>query len=171
MNVIALSKSNSALTSLNFLQVFALRVGMCSSGIRVDVKSQLRFEGGLVEHGNYLFFTQFQNYIEASTKPYVMMCKQVLVPKWQRTLLACMKSVTLHDQRTVKMWEEPHISIIASITNNNHAIVSCVDDERPEFQDGDLVVFTEVQGMIELNDGKRRRIKIAKPYCSFLRKT
>ncbi|KAM0995912.1 hypothetical protein ACFX2C_005981 [Malus domestica] len=60
--------------------------------------------------------------------------------------------------------EEPHTGIIASISNDNPAIVSCVDDERLEFQDGDLVVFSEVHGMTELNDGKPRRIKKARAY-------
>ncbi|OMP02417.1 UBA/THIF-type NAD/FAD binding protein [Corchorus olitorius] len=45
-----------------------------------------------------------------------------------------------------------------------------VDVEEPhmtyrfEFQDGDLVVFSEVQGMKELNDGKPGKIKSARPY-------
>ncbi|CAN1354568.1 Ubiquitin-activating enzyme E1 2 [Linum perenne] len=60
--------------------------------------------------------------------------------------------------------EEPHTGIIASISNDNPALVSCVDDERLEFQDGDLVVFSEVQGMTELNDGKLRKITNARPY-------
>ncbi|RWW14312.1 hypothetical protein GW17_00021912 [Ensete ventricosum] len=60
--------------------------------------------------------------------------------------------------------EDPHTGIIASISNDNPAIVSCVDDERLEFQDGDLVVFSEVEGMIELNDGKPRKVKNARPY-------
>ncbi|KAE8711543.1 Ubiquitin-activating enzyme E1 2 [Hibiscus syriacus] len=60
--------------------------------------------------------------------------------------------------------EEPHTGIIASISNDNPALVSCVDDERLEFEDGDLVVFSEVQGMTELNDGKPRKIKSARPY-------
>ncbi|KAG8089307.1 hypothetical protein GUJ93_ZPchr0011g27904 [Zizania palustris] len=60
--------------------------------------------------------------------------------------------------------EEPHTGIVASISNDNPAIVSCVDDERLEFQDGDLVVFSEVHGMTELNDGKPRKIKNARPY-------
>ncbi|KAL2899318.1 Ubiquitin-activating enzyme E1 2 [Bienertia sinuspersici] len=60
--------------------------------------------------------------------------------------------------------EEPHTGIIASISNDNPALVSCVDDERLEFQDGDLVVFSEVHGMPELNDGKPRKIKNARPY-------
>ncbi|KAM3691504.1 hypothetical protein ACJW31_08G020400 [Castanea mollissima] len=60
--------------------------------------------------------------------------------------------------------EEPHTGIIASISNDNPALVSCVDDERLEFQDGDLVVFSEVHGMTELNDGKPRKIKSARAY-------
>ncbi|QCE00933.1 ubiquitin-activating enzyme E1 [Vigna unguiculata] len=60
--------------------------------------------------------------------------------------------------------EDPHTGIIASISNDNPALVSCVDDERLEFQDGDLVTFSEVHGMKELNDGKPRRIKNARAY-------
>ncbi|OVA02774.1 Ubiquitin/SUMO-activating enzyme E1 [Macleaya cordata] len=60
--------------------------------------------------------------------------------------------------------EEPHTGIIASISNDNPALVSCVDDERLEFQDGDLVIFSEVRGMTELNDGKPRKVKNARPY-------
>ncbi|KAL5814853.1 hypothetical protein ACOSQ4_025494 [Xanthoceras sorbifolium] len=64
--------------------------------------------------------------------------------------------------------EEPHTGIIASISNDNPALVSCVDDERLEFQDGDLVVFSEVHGMTELNDGKPRKIKSTRPYSFIL---
>ncbi|KAI9118197.1 hypothetical protein K1719_010529 [Acacia pycnantha] len=60
--------------------------------------------------------------------------------------------------------EEPHTGIIASISNDNPALVSCVDDERLEFQDEDLVIFSEVHGMTELNDGKPRKIKNARAY-------
>ncbi|EPS70237.1 hypothetical protein M569_04521 [Genlisea aurea] len=60
--------------------------------------------------------------------------------------------------------EEPHTGIITSISNDNPAIVGCVDDERLEFQDGDLVVFSEIHGMDELNDEKPRRIKDVRAY-------
>ncbi|KAJ7959864.1 putative Ubiquitin-activating enzyme E1 [Quillaja saponaria] len=60
--------------------------------------------------------------------------------------------------------EDPHTGIIASISNDNPALISCVDDERLEFQDGDLVMFSEVHGMTELNDGKPRKIKNARAY-------
>ncbi|VVB13450.1 unnamed protein product [Arabis nemorensis] len=64
--------------------------------------------------------------------------------------------------------EEPHSGIIASVSHENPAFVSCVDDERLEFEDGDLVVFSEVEGMKELNDGKPRKIKNVKPYSFVL---
>lgn len=60
--------------------------------------------------------------------------------------------------------EDPHTGIIASISNDDPALVACIDDERLEFQDGDLVIFSEVRGMTELNDGKPRKIKSARPY-------
>ncbi|XP_018825830.2 ubiquitin-activating enzyme E1 1-like isoform X2 [Juglans regia] len=60
--------------------------------------------------------------------------------------------------------KDPHTGIIASISNDNPALVTCVDDERLEFQDGDLVVFSEVNGMTELNDGKPRKIKNVRAY-------
>ncbi|KAK2982725.1 hypothetical protein RJ640_025141, partial [Escallonia rubra] len=60
--------------------------------------------------------------------------------------------------------EEPHAGIIASISNDNPALISCVDDERLEFEDGDLVVFSEIRGMTELHDGKPRKIISARPY-------
>lgn len=60
--------------------------------------------------------------------------------------------------------EDPHAGIIASISNDNPALISCIDDERLEFQDGDLVVFSEVHGMTELNDGKPRKVTNARPY-------
>ncbi|XXG44320.1 hypothetical protein AAC387_Pa01g4156 [Persea americana] len=60
--------------------------------------------------------------------------------------------------------KDPHTGIIASISNDSPALVSCVDDERLEFEDGDQVVFSEVQGMTELNDGKPRKVKNTRPY-------
>lgn len=64
--------------------------------------------------------------------------------------------------------EDPHTGIIASISNDSTALVSCVDDERLEFEDGDLVVFSEVHGMTELSDGKPRKIKSCRPYSFML---
>eukprot|EP01018_Ginkgo_biloba_P009922 Gb_06844 [translate_table: standard] len=64
--------------------------------------------------------------------------------------------------------EEAHTGIIASISNGNPALVSCVDDEELDFADGNLVLFTEVEGMTELNDGKPRKIKDTKPHAFLL---
>ncbi|THG04698.1 hypothetical protein TEA_017764 [Camellia sinensis var. sinensis] len=64
--------------------------------------------------------------------------------------------------------EEPHTGILASISNDSPTLVSCVDDERLEFQDRDLVVFSEIRGMTKLNDGKPRKIKSARPYLFIL---
>jgi ubiquitin-activating enzyme E1 len=48
--------------------------------------------------------------------------------------------------------EEPHSGIVASVAcSGPTALVTCVDDERLEFQDGDLVSFSEVGGMAQLN--------------------
>ncbi len=55
--------------------------------------------------------------------------------------------------------EQPRQGIVAGITPGSPTLVSCVDDERLEFQDGDLVIFTEVKGMTELNDGKARMLQ------------
>ncbi|CAI5479155.1 unnamed protein product, partial [Closterium sp. Yama58-4] len=56
--------------------------------------------------------------------------------------------------------EEPFSGIVASVAKDSpDALVTCVDDERLGFQDGDLVVFSEVRGMTELNDGKPRRVR------------
>lgn len=57
--------------------------------------------------------------------------------------------------------EEPHKGIVASISNENPAFVTCVDDERLEFEDGELVTFSEVKGMPELN-GIQARVKDVK---------
>ena len=47
--------------------------------------------------------------------------------------------------------EEPHTGIIAGITPGITTLVSTVEDDRLEFECGDLVSFSEVHGMIEIN--------------------
>lgn len=86
--------------------------------------------------------------------------------------------------------EEAATGIVASITPGNPTIVSCVDDEKMDFQvlcatcphglavatvsrqqpkislpclqDGQMVTFAEVDGMSQLNDKTPRRIKNVK---------
>ena len=53
--------------------------------------------------------------------------------------------------------EEAHMGILNFIRNGNPGLVSFVDnDERLQFKDGDFVVFSEVKGMSEFNDGKKK---------------
>nr|XP_043622277.1 ubiquitin-activating enzyme E1 1-like [Erigeron canadensis] len=64
--------------------------------------------------------------------------------------------------------EEPHTGFVASISNGYPALATCVNAERLEFQDGDLVKFSEIRGMAELNDGKPRKVKSCGPYSFHL---
>eukprot|EP00850_Spirogloea_muscicola_P006789 SM000033S12310 [mRNA] locus=s33:1758:6785:+ [translate_table: standard] len=60
--------------------------------------------------------------------------------------------------------EEPFTGIVASVSNDSPGLVSCVEDERLQFQDGDLVTFTEVLGMTELNGSTPHKIKNVKAH-------
>ena len=57
--------------------------------------------------------------------------------------------------------EEPRSAIVSGITWENPGTVHTHQDRRHGFQDGDFVVFREVQGMTELNDGTPRQIKVS----------
>lgn len=76
-------------------------------------------------------------------------------------LLSCCIGVNV-SLSLLETGEEPHSGIVASVTSGSPALITCVDDERLEFQSGDLVLFSEIEGMTELNDGKPRRIKNCK---------
>lgn len=56
--------------------------------------------------------------------------------------------------------EEPRSAIVSGITLESPGTVHTHQDRRHGFQDGDFVVFREVQGMTQLNDGKPRQIKV-----------
>ncbi|KAH7624317.1 hypothetical protein Ndes2526B_g00502 [Nannochloris sp. 'desiccata'] len=60
--------------------------------------------------------------------------------------------------------EEPHTGIIAGISPGNPTLVTTVEDERLEFQDGEYVTFGEVVGMTELHSAGPLRIKNAKAH-------
>ena len=47
--------------------------------------------------------------------------------------------------------EEALTCIVASVSNDFPALVTCIEDERVELQDGQRVTFSEVRGMTELN--------------------
>lgn len=58
--------------------------------------------------------------------------------------------------------EQPKSGIVASITGSNPPLVTSVEDERFEFDDGEYVTFSEVEGIPTLNDGMPRRVKNCK---------
>ena len=60
--------------------------------------------------------------------------------------------------------EEPHTGIVAGISPGNPTLVTTVEDERLEFQEGELVTFLEVVGMTELNTAGPLRIKNTKAH-------
>lgn len=61
--------------------------------------------------------------------------------------------------------EEPVTGILAGITcSSGSTTIYCVEDERLELQDGQLVSFKEVEGLPKLCDGKPRRIKNVKAH-------
>lgn len=67
--------------------------------------------------------------------------------------------------------EPPRSVMISSITKENPPIVTCLDEQRHDLESGDYVSFTEVQGMVELNDDKPHKIKVLGPYTFALEET
>lgn len=62
----------------------------------------------------------------------------------------------VHDQDG----EQPRSTMIASITKDIDGIVTCIDETKHGFQEGDYVTFSEVQGMLELNGCAPRKINV-----------
>ncbi|KAK6625245.1 E1 ubiquitin-activating protein [Polyplax serrata] len=60
--------------------------------------------------------------------------------------------------------ENPISTMIADISRDTEGIVTCLDDNRHGFEDGDYVTFSELQGMDELNGCKPIKIKVLGPY-------
>ncbi|XP_045498764.1 ubiquitin-like modifier-activating enzyme 1 [Colias croceus] len=60
--------------------------------------------------------------------------------------------------------ENPVSAMVADITHEYEAVVTCLDDTRHGLEDGDYVTFSEVQGMTELNGCEPRKIKVLGPY-------
>jgi len=59
--------------------------------------------------------------------------------------------------------EAPITAMIASITSENSAVVTTLDEARHGLEDGDVVTFAEVHGMKEIN-GKEFPVKVLGPY-------
>lgn len=66
----------------------------------------------------------------------------------------------VHDQDG----EQPRSTMIASITQEIDGVVTCIDETKHGFQDGDYVTFSEVQGMSELNGCAPRKINVIGEY-------
>ncbi|CAI9743336.1 ubiquitin-like modifier-activating enzyme 1 [Octopus vulgaris] len=60
--------------------------------------------------------------------------------------------------------EQPITNMVASITKDSEGIVTCLDEARHGYEDGDYVSFSEVQGMINLNSSDPIKIKVLGPY-------
>lgn len=60
--------------------------------------------------------------------------------------------------------ENPVSAMIADISHEYEAVVTCLDDPRHGLEDGDYVTFSEVQGMTELNGCEPHKIKVLGPY-------
>lgn len=58
----------------------------------------------------------------------------------------------------------PLSAMVASITKDADGVVTCLDENRHGFEDGDYVTFCEVDGMTELNGCEPRKIKVHGPY-------
>lgn len=60
--------------------------------------------------------------------------------------------------------EQPVSTMVASISRDSEGVVTCLEESRHGFEDGDYVTFSEVRGMVELNNCKPRKIKVLGPY-------
>lgn len=60
--------------------------------------------------------------------------------------------------------ENPVSVIIAGVTKEAESVVTCLDETRHGFEDGDFVTFSEVQGMTQLNGIEPRPVKVLGPY-------
>lgn len=60
--------------------------------------------------------------------------------------------------------EQPLSVMVAFVSNDKEGVVSCLDETRHGFEDGDYVTFSEVQGMTELNNCLPKKIKVLGPY-------
>ncbi|XP_074646538.1 ubiquitin-like modifier-activating enzyme 1 isoform X2 [Tubulanus polymorphus] len=60
--------------------------------------------------------------------------------------------------------EQPISNMIAGIDKDTEAVVTCLDETRHNYEDGDFVTFSEINGMTELNGCEPRKIKVLGPY-------
>ena len=54
--------------------------------------------------------------------------------------------------------------MVSAVTKESPPIVTCLDENRHDFETGDYVQFTEVEGMSELNGAEPIQITVTGPY-------
>lgn len=54
--------------------------------------------------------------------------------------------------------------MVSAVSRDSDGIVTCLDEKRHGFEDGDYVTFQEVEGMTELNGCAPRKIEVKGPY-------
>mmetsp|Transcript_11014 Transcript_11014/g.33776 ORF Transcript_11014/g.33776 Transcript_11014/m.33776 type:complete len:1045 (+) Transcript_11014:298-3432(+) len=59
--------------------------------------------------------------------------------------------------------EPPRQVMVAAVSKESPAVVTCLDEQRHDLETGDFVKFTEIKGMTELNDGKPRKVTVTGP--------
>ena len=66
--------------------------------------------------------------------------------------------------------EQPLTGMIGNVTREEKGVVTTVEDSLHGLQDGDYVIFVEIQGMTELNDQVPRKVTvISTNICSAIR--
>ncbi|KAH8384761.1 hypothetical protein KR093_007810 [Drosophila rubida] len=70
------------------------------------------------------------------------------------------ENFTIYDQDGA----QPVSTMIASVTHDAQGVVTCLDETRHGFNDGDYVTFSEVQGMQQLNGCQPIKISVLGPY-------
>jgi ubiquitin-activating enzyme E1 len=59
--------------------------------------------------------------------------------------------------------EEPLSVMLQDIENSKEGVVTCLEETRHGFEDGDFVTFREVSGMSEINDAQPKQVKVLGP--------
>ncbi|KAI0240926.1 E1 ubiquitin-activating protein [Massospora cicadina] len=60
--------------------------------------------------------------------------------------------------------EAPQTGMLAAVSKEADAVVTVLEDSRHRLEDGDLVKFSEVQGMTQLNDGGPYKVTVVGPH-------
>lgn len=60
--------------------------------------------------------------------------------------------------------EQPISVMLACISKEKESVVTCLDETRHGFEDGDYVTFSEVCGMTEINSAGPMKVKVLGPY-------